>query len=350
MIEITQDLNAIYKPLVDANNRAYDLVVSGRFADAIPYIETALKYADLQKPAFINDKDMELQVLRLFRYLYHFAGYVYGNIGNEELALLNYQKGWYLYWQIKMPFPKGRFATLYQFRHYDRFDDSQNFSVENLREYQITLSDPRIQNDIVDCPIYAWLDYCLDDRVKYNKHFPIFRKAVESIRMASFCANTTERNAVENSLMWSHYADSHKGFCIEYRLDESMFKKDDPINLNVIRMLPIEYRNPIAKPLDFSETGKMHNGISIQNGFFCKSKDWGYESEVRIVSYSPFNHDEYRIIPISGNSKIKAIYFGVRCPKETIEDVQSALNGHDVKYFQMYVDIKNIHILKYEEL
>lgn len=88
----------------------------------------------------------------------------------------------------------------------------------------------------------------------------------------------------------------------------------------------------------------------MQNGFFCKSNDWAYENEVRIASYSPFDKEEYRTIPISGKSKIKAIYFGVRCSKETIEDVQIALNGLDVKYFQMYINVKNIHILEHNEL
>lgn len=350
MIVISQILHEQYRTLVDANNKACEFVVDGRFLEAIPYIETALEYVNLQKPAFITDKNDEVHLLRLFCYLYNFAGYVYGNAGNDELALLNYQKGWYLQWQIKTPFQKGRIATLYQFRRYNRFDDFQKYSVDNLRKYQITLSDPRMQNDIVDCPIYAWLDYCLHDRNKYNKHLPILKKSIEGMRMASFCANTDKRMAVENTLMWSHYADSHKGFCIEYQIDESMFRRDDPTNLNVIRMLPIEYHDSKSKPLDFSDTGNMHNGISMQNGFFCKSNDWAYENEVRIASYSPFDKEEYRTIPISGKSKIKAIYFGVRCPKETIEDVQSALKGRDVEYFQMYINVKNIHILKPNEL
>lgn len=66
--------------------------------------------------------------------------------------------------------------------------------------------------------------------------------------------------------------------------------------------------------------------------------------------YSPKEEEDYPAIPLCGNSRISAIYFGVNCPKETIEKVKDALKGRRVKYYQMSIDIKNIHTLTYEEM
>lgn len=194
----------------------------------------------------------------------------------------------------------------------------------------------------MDSPVFAWMDYCLDDNQKYNKHLPMLRKSLEGVRITSFCTDTTRRKAVKNTLMWAHYADSHKGFCVEYEIDNSIFKINDPSKLQVTRMLKIDYRSATNKRLDFSNKSQT---LSMQEGFFCKSRDWFYEHEVRIVLYSPKEIKDYPTIPLRGKSRISAIYFGINCPKETIKKVKDALKSHNVKYYQMRIDIKNIHTL-----
>lgn len=344
MIDLSHHLYLYYQNLVDANKTAYTYTQQGRFAEAIPYIENALKYVDLQKPSFLTDKKDELEVLRLFRYICDFAGYIYGNAGNEELSLLYYQKAWYLRFQIKTPLSENHIVKLYQFRSYNK---EKTYAIDNLQNYQISLADPQIQNDIVDSPVFAWMDYCLDKNQKYNKHLPMLRKSLEGIRITSFCTDTTRRKAVKNTLMWAHYADSHKGFCVEYEIDNSMFKIDDPSKLQVARMLKVDYRSAANKPLDFSDKKQT---LSMQEGFFCKSRDWFYEHEVRMALYSPKEIKDYPTIPLHEKSRISAIYFGIKCPGETIEKVKDALNGRSIKYYQMCIDIKNIHTLTFEEM
>lgn len=342
MTQLSSHLYQHFQPLAEANNKACFYAQQGRFTEAIPYIETALQYVTLQGPPIHEKEGDEKEILSMFRRICGFAGYIYGNAGNDELSLLCYQKAWYLRFQVKTPFDKKNIIKLYQFRSYS---ETKTYSVERLRNNQISLAPPEIQNDVVDCPAFTWMDYCLDEEQKYNRHLPMLRKALESIRISSFCTNTTRRKAVENTLMWAHYADSHTGFCVEYEMDNSMFRIDDYSTLKVARMLKVDYRSAAKHPLDFS---MKKDTLSIQEGFFCKSRDWFYEHEVRMVLYSPKENVTYPVIPLSGKSRISAIYFGVNCHEETIQKVKDALNGRDVKYYKMCINTKSIQSLTYK--
>lgn len=56
MIDLSPHLKQYYQQLVDANNAAYTYTNQGMFLEAIPYIENALKYVNLQKPSFFTNR------------------------------------------------------------------------------------------------------------------------------------------------------------------------------------------------------------------------------------------------------------------------------------------------------
>jgi hypothetical protein len=123
-----------------------------------------------------------------------------------------------------------------------------------------------------------------------------------------------------NLIMWSHYADSHTGVCIEYtdysdeQLNEPPIKSninpynEEVDNLPIIRnATPIEYlsteelndqlsRLPqslddINRELDIYNTGpftqeKYKDGFLVRGmkALFMKHRDWSYEKEYRIVT------------------------------------------------------------------
>ena len=78
-----------------------------------------------------------------------------------------------------------------------------------------------------------------------------------------------------SNVMWGHYADKHKGFCLEYDVDK-LTKKLKPL-------MPVIYTD---KPFDASDIIDMR-GIDDKFAMFCpalfKSKDWSYEKEWRIL-------------------------------------------------------------------
>ncbi len=70
--------------------------------------------------------------------------------------------------------------------------------------------------------------------------------------------------------MWAHYADNHKGFCVEYKV------KNLPTNSS-LSQIEVEYNPP---NLNYSS----NSAISISELIKCKTKSWEHEKEVRIIS------------------------------------------------------------------
>lgn len=110
-----------------------------------------------------------------------------------------------------------------------------------------------------------------------------------------------------NMLMWSHYADGFKGFCIHYDLPElhTSLKSMNPgtkFEYCSVRYLDKPHRISLAQDL---ERGTIEALKSIQ----CKHEQWCYECEIRMLasetgafSFSP--------------SSVKTIYVGGRMPQD----------------------------------
>lgn len=80
----------------------------------------------------------------------------------------------------------------------------------------------------------------------------------------------------DNNLLWSHYGDSHQGFCVEF--DYATLIHDFLLSGLEIIAGDVEYideypERPVPEKLD-----------PINLLFFTKSKDWEYEREIRVIS------------------------------------------------------------------
>lgn len=82
----------------------------------------------------------------------------------------------------------------------------------------------------------------------------------------------------KNRLMWSHYADSHKGFCVEY--DYSGTDEDTLSKLP----LPVFYteRRPLI-PWEIDEENIEEIYAKLILGAVTKDRIWEYENEWRIL-------------------------------------------------------------------
>lgn len=95
---------------------------------------------------------------------------------------------------------------------------------------------------------------------------------------AQICSLTTNPDSL---LMWGHYADQHKGFCIEYKTDGV-----DPIHDLRLRLLyPVRYSNELTdSSFIFEQTsGVVMNNLAPQRALLNKSSEWAYEKEWRVV-------------------------------------------------------------------
>jgi len=127
-----------------------------------------------------------------------------------------------------------------------------------------------------------------------------FRKMIgKELRICSFCASAT------NPLLWSHYADSHKGFCLVFDANDDIF-------------------NGVQEVRYQDEYPTFHYTIPSKEAMFqlsvsTKYKDWKYEQEYRLVSNEPngLNH-----LPVKDKKltfppeMLKAVIFGCRMSED----------------------------------
>lgn len=101
-------------------------------------------------------------------------------------------------------------------------------------------------------------------------------------------------------LMWSHYADEHRGICIEYDTDQHDCWALKPVRYDQSRSIST---SDLARWLvDGSQDAQEQVREAC---FYRKAREWAYEKEwrdlasPRVGAGSPF--------------RMKAIYFGIRC-------------------------------------
>ncbi|CAL2083220.1 conserved hypothetical protein [Tenacibaculum dicentrarchi] len=127
-------------------------------------------------------------------------------------------------------------------------------------------------------------------------------------------------NALDE-ILWAHYADGHKGFCIEYDLDSLLNSYS-----GTFFSFPIIYtKNPPDIELKDIQS-KNQKLIKKLAGY--KSKRWDYEQEYRITTNFPGPYYyEY--------DALKSIYFGLRMDNDHKNLIMKKLKGRGVKYYQV---------------
>lgn len=79
-------------------------------------------------------------------------------------------------------------------------------------------------------------------------------------------------------LMWSHYSDSHKGFCIGFEFDEEF---DDDMGL--AHKVKYEKNYPELCPEIFNQKTQGKNEKLVEATIGTKSSEWSYEKEIRYI-------------------------------------------------------------------
>lgn len=115
--------------------------------------------------------------------------------------------------------------------------------------------------------------------------------------------------SVENILMWSHYADHHKGVCLRWRsiTPDHFF----------LRAQKVIYQVDLPSARIFDDHLTRMNATIL-----TKSSDWAYEQEWRII--------EHRLGPgihPFAPEDLDAIIIGCRATEETVEKIQNAVHS-----------------------
>jgi hypothetical protein len=149
------------------------------------------------------------------------------------------------------------------------------------------------------------------------------------------------------TMMWSHYADSHKGICVGIKaIHESESKtpqiglslpdEDSGINQTIYwPVYEVKYAadNELNPPIKFfsDDSDKIIEKITT------KSDCWSYEKEMRMILWNPIEKDH--VIRLARGS-IGEVIFGLNTPSEvmseTIKNMRLAVgNLEDINFYQM---------------
>lgn len=146
-------------------------------------------------------------------------------------------------------------------------------------------------------------------------------------------------NPVSN-LMWSHYADSHKGICIEYKSEfvqaQEVFYEDSIPQLNINEMIRQKYFPEYSK--DF--------GLNIWRALRTKLKEWEYESEYRYKANNFMGKipKGQNYLKVKYEKKfVESVIFGCRTPVSVKKFICDNM-GCDIKYKQAVVGKSSVEI------
>ena len=179
-------------------------------------------------------------------------------------------------------------------------------------------------------------DKLIDSMNDFNNK--IFGFIDEKFGVASL---TTSYN---NPLMWSHYAASHKGICIEYDFKDIIRNTED-VKILLDEVIYSDRRVTIDSNLmdkidleDIESKGKIDLLKLFIEGLFNKHKVWEYETEWRsivIVDENKNFNRECRLNNISG------IYLGNKMDNATENAVITLLNDLKVPIYKMVNEISD---------
>lgn len=184
-------------------------------------------------------------------------------------------------------------ASLYKYYS----DKSYNF--ENIKNNKMWYSAPCNFNDVFDCDIsiderrifeYIVKNYPSSIKIRngspmwkklkavVHKELNFIRTAIEKSRDITGVSCFSENE--DSLLMWAHYANNHRGFCVEYDL----LKINEMLKFTPI---PIIYSNDRVSLISLSieNNEKIEKDVLelLIKALTSKSNEWNYENEWRIV-------------------------------------------------------------------
>ncbi|MCX6600505.1 MAG: DUF2971 domain-containing protein [bacterium] len=213
-----------------------------------------------------------------------------------------------------------------------------NDTLSSIRESTLWFSSPADFNDPYDCQLSmdpsgtkeAWRLFLVNN-LPFVKNSPVsknelirrfiddkqihtrpgyakelFQRVIDEIRSSiGVCCFSRIDNSIP---MWSHYADGHKGICIEY---------DSEKDIGFGNVKKVNYSE------EYPNTSIRDTKDEIMNKLITsKARAWDYEDEYRLVSKTGK-------VPLMADRKsMTGIIFGCLCPLQAKEKILNALKAY----------------------
>lgn len=231
-------------------------------------------------------------------------------------------------------------ATNHKMSYYS-FRSFSSYSLDDIKKEQLSLCHPREFNDPLDTILVYWLNHAIDETKVSGVEFQylmLLKKESENIKIR--CLIGSEEDKIKGKskhrrvedlsfLMWSHYAHSHTGFCVEYEFERSLFEKDGKSS-----------KIQLVDAVSYPDTISIDAEPDFKKALFQKSNFWKYEQEMRFVQFDPDSEVDYPTVDCK--NMIKAVYLGVNCSEENKLKMIKAIGNKDIPLYQMQIDDSNV--------
>lgn len=227
-------------------------------------------------------------------------------------------------------------ATYYKYRAYD------TNALAMLVNRELYFSDPAHFNDPYDCQLNISLSLQeaieragqnTKDKVSgfLKKHITLselYEKIQRDVKTTGILSLCKKCNDV---LMWSHYADEHRGFCAGFNLSKELTQLNEQHEIVGLESVKYFKDNPYFD--FFHECALLSQQMPYENfwnrlfiiGLLSKSSSWKHEEEVRIVKRTPGS------VPFAPK-ELAHIIFGLRTTTKNEKTVRAILGAPEWKH------------------
>lgn len=236
-----------------------------------------------------------------------------------------------------------------------KFYSDKEYNLDILKEQKIWFSSPNYFNDPLDCVVNVDYDETAYEIFKkkslkifteeaaeeflnmndvksfLNFLIPIesnkYKKNMKALIDTAFVSCFSEPDNLTSLRMWGYYANSHKGFCSEYGMQDFY----NPSNIR--ELLPIIYSN------NYSFYSKYKSDYDLRKLkytlFFTKSLEWNYEKEWRLLKLDK----NYAGQPgfLSSFLTPKRIFLGCKMEKGFKENLLSICKQMKIDTYEVYI-------------
>ena len=139
------------------------------------------------------------------------------------------------------------------------------------------------------------------------------KESYSSIVLACFS------KSYDKILMWSHYAEDHKGFCLEFDTSYAPFSYTGRDFDSILRKVEYKKSFPKISLKKWMDTGGVQTLFPLAER---KWIDWRYEEEYRVISDKGQTNFPYEI------SALSAVYLGWKMPDEDVTEIKKIIKEH----------------------
>lgn len=162
------------------------------------------------------------------------------------------------------------------------------------------------------------------ERITKDKVLKTIKESLSQIGVISLSTNQ------DNMLMWSHYADNHRGYCLGFEFKSLPIIKNNYIcqAVNYVEHYPILDMDNVDCQISYhigsnpkSSIKTNINDENLKKVIYTKAQCWNYENEWRILLPEGNKKEFYQ-------GDLKEVIFGLRCTDDNQKEIIKAVKTY----------------------